>query len=160
MKLRLCYWFPKLVSLNFTENNNYLLVKVVSSRVLIAAGYWGWWIKATGRILAPVVVLLSFEHVEPILTVQLPICKAGNYIIFLPCERLRDIDSPGSWKICLENCMILNVSFSLHVFPGLTVGTDGQRQAIKSTECSKNNPWLLHYCAVLCTVVHVHGFGK
>lgn len=51
IKLILCYWFPKLVSLNFTESNNYLLVKVMSCRVLIAAGYWGWWIKATGRYL-------------------------------------------------------------------------------------------------------------
>lgn len=59
--------------------------------------------------------------------------------------------------------MYLNVSFSLHVFPGLAVGTDGERKAIKSTECSKNNQmlhWLLHCCAVGCTVVRVHSFGK
>lgn len=35
IKLRLCYWFPELVSLNFTENSNYVLVKVISSHVLI-----------------------------------------------------------------------------------------------------------------------------
>lgn len=60
--------------------------------------------------------------------------------------------------------MILNVSFSLYVFPGLALGTDGQRKAIiKSTECSKNNQmfhWLLYVCAVGCTVVHVQSFGK
>lgn len=57
----------------------------------------------------------------------------------------------------------LECFFSLYVFPGLAVGTDGQRKAIKSTECSKNNQmlhWLLHGCAVGCTVVHVLGFEK
>lgn len=42
-------------------------------------------------------------------------------------------------KIYLENCMISNIFVSLYVFPGPAVGTDGQRQAVKSIECSKNN---------------------
>lgn len=35
--------------------------------------------------------------------------------------------------------MISNIFVSLYVFPGPAVGTDGQRQAVKSIECSKNN---------------------
>lgn len=118
----------------------------VSSFVLIAAE-----IKASGRTLSHVARLLSFECVGIPHIVQLQGITAFSYLM-----KGWEILTLQDCENTLENCMILVfwVFLFLCIFSGLSVGTDGQRQAIESTECSKNNQilhWLLCcWCCCSC----------